>query len=275
MKRFLWIVPAGIIALFVLVAVLANFIAPFPPNEPSLAERLRPPFWVSGGSLAHLLGTDTLGRDVLSRMIYGARMSLLVVAVALSAGAALGVTLGMLSGYVGGRLDDIIMRAADVTMTFPAIFVALLLAITMGPGFQTVIIAVGFVLWARFARLVRGEVLTVKERDYIAQAKVAGAPVYAIMLRHLLPNIMNTVMVLVSLEVGTVIIMEASLSFVGAGIPPPNATWGSIVSDGRSYISTAWWISTFPGAAIAAVVLAFNLFGDWIRYTFDPKLRQL
>src|SRR6266545_1372601 len=263
-----------IIAVLILVAVLAPLIAPHSPTEQSLPDKLRPPAWQEGGSTTHLLGTDVLGRDVLSRIIYGARVSLIVAAAALLAGGGIGLAVGIVSGYLGGRVDGFLMRVVDATLTFPTILIALLLAVSLGQGLRTMVIAITLILWARFARVVRGEVLSVKARDFVALARVHGCSHLRIMAVHILPNVMNTFMVLLTLHIGFVILVEASLSFLGAGIPPPTASWGQMVADGRSHIASAWWLSFLPGAAILLVVLAFNQFGDWLRDWLDPRLRQ-
>jgi peptide/nickel transport system permease protein len=264
-----------IITLMVTTALLADVLTPYSPTDISLSERLIPPFWEKGGSLAHPLGTDPMGRDLLTRMIFGARVSLMVAMLSLIVGGGLGAALGLVSGYYGGRLDGFLMRAADTTLAFPIILFAILLSVVLGGSLITVVIAVALVLWARYARVIRGEVLSVKERDFIAQARIAGSSPTRIILRHLFPNVLNTLVVLLSLQVGWVIIVEASLSFLGAGIPPPTPTWGSMIAEGRDYIASAWWVSFFPGLAILATVLSFNLFGDWLRDALDPKLRQM
>lgn len=196
-------------------------------------------------------------------------------AAALLAGGGVGLIIGILSGYIGGRLDNLLMRMVDATLAFPTVLFALLLAVTLGQGLRTLVIAVSLILWARFARVVRGEVLALKSRDFIALAVVRGCSHLRIMAVHILPNVLNTFMVLLTLHMGFVIIVEASLSFLGAGIPPPTPSWGQMVAEGRGKIASAWWVSTFPGVAITLVVLAFNLFGDWLRDRLDPKLRQL
>ncbi len=273
LARLPWIAALLIVAL-VVAAVGAPVIAPHSPTEQSLPDKLRPPAWQEGGDVKYLLGTDVLGRDVLSRLLYGARVSLIVAAAALLAGGAIGLAVGILSGYVGGRIDSVLMRVVDATLTFPTILIALLLAVSVGQGLRTMVIAITLILWARFARVVRSEVLTVKGRDFVALAKVRGCSHVRIMAVHILPNVMNTFMVLLSLHTGFVILVEASLSFLGAGIPPPTPSWGQMVSDGRSHIASAWWLSFPPGVAILLVVLAFNLVGDWLRDWLDPRLRQ-
>ena len=258
-----------------LSAILADSIAPYSPYEISLENSLQPPFWQGGGSLAHPLGTDSLGRDLLSRMIYGARVSLAAAFLTIVLGGAIGTVVGLLSGYLGGRLDMILMRVTDATLAFPIILMALLLAVALGPSFINVVIAIVVVLWSRYARVIRGEVLSLKGLDFIAQARITGCSPLRIMVRHLLPNVQNTLVVLLTLQVGWVIVVEATLSFLGAGIPPPTPAWGSMVADGRAYILSAWWTCTLPALAILITVLSFNLFGDWLRDTLDPRLRQV
>ena len=265
----------SIIVVLVVVAVFAPLIAPHSATEQSLPDKLRPPAWQAGGSATHLLGTDLLGRDVLSRLVYGARVSLVVALSALVAGGGVGLALGILAGYVGGRLDGLIMRTVDATLTFPTILIALLLTVSLGQGLRTIVIAVTLIIWARFARIVRGEVLAVKTRDFVALARVHGCSHLRIMAVHIVPNVMNTFMVLLTLHIGFVIIVEASLSFLGAGIAPPTPSWGQMVADGRNHIASGWWLSVVPGTAILLVVLAFNLFGDWLRDWLDPRLRQV
>jgi peptide/nickel transport system permease protein len=269
------IIPLLIIVAFVLFAIFGEALAPLSPTEQSLRLRFLPPAWLEGGNPKYWLGTDNLGRDILSRIIVGARASFIVAIAALAFGSVLGSFIGLASGYFGGRTDTIIMRTADGMMSFPLVLAALLLVAVIGPGVHTVVIAASLILWARFARLTRSEVLSVKERDFIKLARIAGASHLRIMLVHILPNVLNSAVVLLTLQLGFVIIVEATLSFLGAGVPPPTPTWGQMVSNGRAYIETAWWISLFPGLAIAAVVLAFNLLGDWLRDHLDPRLRQL
>jgi peptide/nickel transport system permease protein len=207
--------------------------------------------------------------------VYGARVSLTVAAFALLSGGLIGLAVGIIAGYLGGRVDSILMRVVDATLTFPTILIALLLAVSLGAGLRTIVIAITVIIWARFARVVRGEVLGVRARDFVSLARVHGCSSPRIMLVHIVPNVMNTFMVLLTLHIGFVIIVEASLSFLGAGIPPPTPSWGQMVADGRSHIASAWWLAVMPGAAIMLVVLAFNLFGDWLRDWLDPRLRQV
>ena len=269
------VMPLVIIMSIVLTALLANVLTPYSPTDIALSERLKPPFWEQGGSLAHLLGTDPMGRDLLTRMIYGARVSLVVGLLGLFVGGGVGAALGMIAGYAGGRVDAFLMRAADTTLAFPIILLAILFVVILGGSLITVAIAVALVLWARYARVIRGEVLSLRERDFVAQARIAGCSPRRIILVHIFPNVLNTLVVLLSLQVGWVIIVEASLSFLGAGVPPPTPTWGSMIAEGRDYIASAWWVSFFPGLAILLTVLAFNLCGDWLRDALDPTMRQM
>ena len=265
----------SVIGAFVLCALLANALSPADPEEQSLRQRFTPPVWEERGTWKHVLGTDRLGRDLLSRIIWGSRVSLTAGVLTVLLASAFGAGIGLVAGYHGGRVDAALMRITDATMSFPVILLALILAVTIGPSFVNVVVAIAVILWARYARVIRGQVLTLMELDFITQARIAGASAGRIILRHLLPNTFNTLMVLVTLQVGYVIIVEASLSFLGAGIPPPTPAWGSMISEGREYVTSAWWASFFPGLAILLVVLAFNLIGDWLRDTLDPKLRQL
>lgn len=273
--RRLPVISLGIIATFVLVALLAPVLSLGDPTEQVLRNRFKPPVWEEGGSWAHVLGTDRMGRDMLSRIIWGARVSLAAGVITVLLASAFGAAVGLVAGYYGGRVDSALMRVTDATMSFPVILLALILAVTVGPSFTNVVVAIAVILWARYARVIRGQVLTLMELDFIAQARIAGAGAWRIITRHLFPNTLNTLVVLVTLQIGYVIIVEASLSFLGAGIPPPTPAWGSMIAEGREFVTSAWWASSFPGLAILLVVLAFNLLGDWLRDTLDPKLRQL
>jgi peptide/nickel transport system permease protein len=264
-----------VIATMLCMAIFAPLLAPYSPIDQTLRDKLLPPFWLEGGSTKYLLGTDAFGRDILSRLIYGARVSLIVAALALTVGGGVGLLIGIVAGYMGGVVESILMRLVDAAFTFPAILFALLLSVTMGQGLGTLVIAISLLLWASFARIIRGEVLVLKERDFVALAKVRGCSEPRIMLTHILPNVLNTFMVLVTLNIGVVIIAEASLSFLGAGIPPPTPTWGLMISEGRGRIADAWWVALIPGIAITLMVLSVNLFGDWLRDRLDPRLRQL
>jgi peptide/nickel transport system permease protein len=269
------ILPGGIFALLFFTAIFANVLAPYPYDETSLTERRVPPAWVEGGSTKHLLGTDTLGRDVLSRAIYGARVSLSVSLLAIVITASIGTTLGIIAGYLGGRVDAFIMRITDIAMAFPGLLLAILIAVSLGPGFFTVIFALSILGWSGYARIIRGEALRIRNSDYVAQAQVIGVSPWKIMIRHIFPNILNILIIGVTLSVGTMILAESAMSYLGIGIPPPMPSWGSMVSDGRNDLDRAWWISTFPGILIGLVVLSGNFLGDWIRDKTDPRLRSL
>ena len=231
-RRRFPVVPLSILTLFIVLALFAEWIAPYPPNKIVLTDRLMPPVWEESGSWAHLLGTDRIGRDILSRIIFGARVSLAAGLFAVGAAVCIGTVLGLVSGFFGRWIDSVIMRITDAMLSLPIILIALLFAVTLGPSFTNLIIVLGLVMWARFARLVRGEVLTWKEREFVALARVAGCSSLRIMVRHLFPNVVNPLMVLATLQIGWVIIVESSLSFLGAGIPPPTPSWGAMMADG-------------------------------------------
>ena len=264
MTRLPWLSIAIILSL-VFMAVFAPVISPHDPIDQSLFKKLLPPVWEERGTWEHILGTDKFGRDVMSRLFYGARISLVVTLFALTVGGGIGLLIGIVSGFVGGWVDSVLMRLVDAAIAFPGILFALLFAVTMGQGLSTLIIAISILLWAGFARVIRGEVLALKERDFVALARTHGCSQARIMVVHILPNVLNTFMVLATLNIGVVIVAEASLSFLGAGIPPPTPSWGLMVAEGRGKITSAWWLSLIPGIAITLVVLAFNLFGDWLR----------
>jgi peptide/nickel transport system permease protein len=273
------LLPAGypwitisVLIVFALLAIFGDFIAPHDMYELNIMQRLTPPFWMEGGSTDYLLGTDALGRDIFSRLIGGARTSLTVAIVGLIIGGGVGGAVGIIAGYFGGRVDDAIMRLADATLAFPIILFALLLSVSMGSGLLSVVIAISIVLWARFARVVRSDVLIVRDMDYVKMAKISGASSGWILWRHILPNVMNTLAVLAGLQVGWVIILEATLSFLGAGISPPTPAWGSMTAEGREYLITNWWVSFMPGATIVIAVVAFTRLGDWLRDWLDPRL---
>jgi peptide/nickel transport system permease protein len=264
-----------LLVILVVPALFAPWLAPHDPLEGRLAHKLKPPVWLSGGSWEYPLGTDPLGRDLLSRLIFGARVSLSVSLVAIFIGGLVGTVLGLFAGYFGGWTDALIMRVVDVAFSLPTILLALVLAVVVGPSFETVIVIVALLLWARYARQVRGEVLSVRERDFVAQARIAGCSHLRIIFGHILPNVANTLIVLATLQVGYVILLEGTLSFLGVGIPPPTPAWGLMVATGRGLIVSAWWVSFFPGLAILVTVLALNLLGDWLRDRLDPRLRQV
>jgi len=261
----------------ILVAALADLIAPYDPTFPVKgAEIFAPPFWMEGGSLATPLGTDFQGRDILSRLIFGARVSLLVGLMGTLVAGTIGTAMGILSGYVGGWVDQIIMRVTDAWLALPAIVFAIFLAAMLGPSMWNIIVILGLVYWTRYARVVRGEVLTLRERDFVKLAEIAGASKLRVIKKHILPNVMNTATVLASLTVGVVIIAEASLSFLGVGVPPPQPAWGLMLSEARpTLMAGQWWLTVFPGLCILLIVLATQLFGDWLRVRLDPQLRNL
>ena len=269
------LIPLVILLFFVALAILADVISPYSPVDVSLRDRLTPPFWQAEGSMSHPLGTDPLGRDLATRVAYGAQTTLMVAAATVLLSAAIGVVLGLIAGYNRGIVDTIIMRAADITIAFPIILFAIMLVVILGAGIINLVIAVGVVLWARFARVIRGEVLILMERDFIARARVSGCSSVRIIVVHLFPNIVNTMVVLLTLQIGFIIIIESSLSFLGAGVPPPTPAWGSMIAEGREYTTTAWWVSVIPGVALALIVVSFNLLGDWLREALDPRQRQV
>lgn len=269
------IVPALIALILVVTAIFANWLAPLPPLKGDLGQRLLPPSWMAGGMAGHLLGTDKFGRDVFSRLIYGARISLTLSLLTIVFSGAIGTAVGLLSGFFGRTVDTLLMRLTDAALSLPPILVAIVLAVVVGPSYANLIIILALLLWPRYARQIRGETLSIKEQDYVALARVAGCSNFRIIMRHLVPNLIPTLLVLATLQVGYVIILESSLSFLGVGIPPPTPAWGVMVSDGKEYIQSAWWLSVFPGAAILLTVLSLNLLGDWTRDRLDPKLRQI
>jgi peptide/nickel transport system permease protein len=274
-KRYPVVSLAILTFLLVIPAVLAPQVAPYDPLQGSLSKRLKPPAWQEGGTSDHLLGTDKLGRDMLSRIIHGSRVSLMVSLVAIFVGGTIGTVLGLMSGYFGGWLDSLLMRMVDISLSLPTILLALVLVAAIGPSFGTVIGVLVVILWARYARLVRGETLSVKQRDFIARARVAGASHTRIMARYIFPNVVNSLVVLATLQVGYVILLESALSFLGAGLPRPTPAWGLMIADGRELVVQAWWVSMFPGLAIMLTVLSLNLLGDWLRDHLDPKLRNV
>ena len=257
------------------IAIFAPLLAPHAPNIGELADRLTPPFWYAEGSSEYLLGTDRQGRDVLSRIIHGSRVSITVAVLGTLIAGGVGTFLGMLAAYRQGFVDSIIMRLVDVSMAVPPLLVALALAVILGPGFWNIIYIIAFVFWGQFARQARGEALSVMARDYVAASRVAGGGGWQIMFRHVLPNLQDTMIVLATLVLGHLILLEASLSFLGVGVPPPDPSWGNMVSEGGSLIREAPWLSIAPGAALLVLVLATNLFGDWLRDHLDPRLRQV
>ena len=277
LARELPLVPLTILVPFILIAVFANFIAPYDPTEPIPGAKIfEPPFWMANGSTHTILGTDFQSRDVLSRLIFGARVSLIVGVIGTICAGTIGTTLGILSGYLGGWVDQVIMRVTDAWLALPALVFAIFLATVVGPSMWNIIIILGLVYWTRYTRVIRGEVLSLRECEFVKLAEIAGGSRTRIILRHILPNVMNSAMVLASLTIGVVIIAEASLSFLGIGVPAPQPAWGSMLSDGRSMLMVGdWWLTVFPGVCILLVVLATQLLGDWLRIRLDPQLRNL
>jgi peptide/nickel transport system permease protein len=259
------------------VAIFADLIAPYDPTLPVKgANVFDPPMWMEGGRTATPLGTDFQGRDILSRLIFGARVSLLVGLMGTLVAGSIGTAMGILAGYVGGWVDQVIMRVTDAWLALPALVFAIFLAALVGPSMWNIVIILGSVYWTRYARVIRGEVLTLREREFVKLAEIAGASKLRVIRRHILPNVMNTTMVLASLTIGVVIIAEASLSFLGVGVPPPQPAWGLMLSEARSMLMAGqWWLTVFPGACIVLIVLATQLFGDWLRVRLDPQLRNL
>ena len=270
------LIPALILGCIALVAIFANFLAPHNPEIGSLTARFKPPFWQTGGTTKYLLGTDQLGRDVLSRLIFGARVSMVVGFTAVIFAGTVGTTLGIISGYLGGWVDQVIMRLTDAWLALPALMFAIFLAAIVGPSMWNIVIILGLVYWTRYARVIRGEVLSLKEREFVRLAIVAGCSKWTIMYRHILPNVINSAIVIGTLMLGVVIITEASLSFLGIGVPPPQAAWGLMLSDGKQSLMVGrWWLSVLPGLCIMLMVLSANILGDWLRVKLDPQLRQL
>jgi peptide/nickel transport system permease protein len=269
--------PVVILGGLILVALLADLLAPYDPTLPVKgAEMFAPPFWMQGGSLATPLGTDFQGRDILSRLLYGARVSLIVGLMGTLVAGGIGTALGIVSGYLGGWVDQIIMRVTDAWLALPAIVFAIFLAAMVGPSMWNIVVILGAVYWTRYARVIRGEVLTLRERDFVKLAEIAGASKLRVIRKHILPNVLNTATVLASLTVGVVIIAEASLSFLGVGVPPPQPAWGLMLSEARpTLMAGQWWLTVFPGACILLIVLATQLFGDWLRVRLDPQTRNL
>ena len=262
--------PIFVLLLILVCAAFAELIAPYDPLKINVLDRHIAP----GESSSYLLGTDSLGRDILSRLIYGARTTVIISFVSLLAGAVVGTVLGLISGYFGGWIDAVIMRCVDAALGFPTILLAMVIVVFLGTGTINIILAVALTFWARFARMARGDVLAVKVQDFVTLAQITGVSTPIVLWRHIFPNIVNTLTVISSLLVGQIILLEAALSFLGLGLAPGSPAWGIMVAEGRDILLEVWWLSLFPGLAITIVVLAFNFFGDWLRDTLDPKLRQ-
>jgi len=259
-----------------IVAIFADALAPSNPEVGRLGERFRPPAWQTDGSARNLLGTDHIGRDVLSRLIYGTRVSMIMGLTAVIVAGIVGTVLGILSGYLGGWVDQLIMRVTDTWLALPALTFAIFLAAVAGPSEMNIVIILGAVYWTRYARVIRSEVLSLKERDFVRLAIVAGCSKTTIMRRHILPNVLNSALVLGTLMLGVVVVTEAALSFLGVGVPPPKPAWGLMLADGKKGLMAGyWWLTVMPGLCIMLMVLSANLLGDWLRVKLDPQLRQL
>jgi peptide/nickel transport system permease protein len=270
------LIPVLILAGIAFLAIFAEALAPYDPEVGSLAARFRPPAWQVGGSTEYLLGTDHLGRDVLSRLIFGARVSMVVGFTAVLVAGVIGTVLGIVSGYLGGWVDQVIMRITDTWLALPALTFAIFLAAIVGPSMWNIVLILGLVYWTRYARVIRGEVLSLKEREFVRLAIVAGCSKRTIMRRHILPNVLNSAIVLGTLMLGVVIVTEAALSFLGVGVPPPKPAWGLMLADGKKGMMVGyWWLTVLPGMCIMLMVLSANLLGDWLRVKLDPQLRQL
>lgn len=263
----------AMLVVFVFVAVFGPWVSPYDPLAGSLRARLAPPVWQDGGSWAHILGTDRLGRDILSRIIAGARISLTVCVLVIAIAGTIGTAVGTVAGYFGGWTDRVLMRLVDLALSFPVILLALLLGAISGPSFTNIIIVISLVLWSQYARMARGETLKIRNEDYVDLARTSGLSDFSIIWRHILPNIAPALIVIATLQVGVVIVLEASLSFLGVGVPPPAPSWGSMVADGRSYITSAWWLCMVPGMAILLTVMSVNLVGDALADRINPALR--
>ncbi len=264
-----------LLTVLVIPGLFAPIIAPHDPLDGDLAKRLSPPVWDAEGSWEHILGTDRQGRDQLSRMIYGSRIALFVSLTALLISATIGTTLGLVSGWYGGWVDHLVQRIVDIKASIPAILLALIFVSIFGQSIFIAIAVIAIFLWNRYTRLIRAETLSLRNMDFVARARVSGCSTTRIVIKHILPNVANTLIVLATLEVGVVIILESTLSFLGVGIPRPTPAWGVMVADGRNYLAVAWWVAVIPGLGIFLTVLSLNLFGDWLRDRLDPKLRQV
>lgn len=268
------LISSAILALTFFCGAFAGFLAPYSPYDQALENKLKPPFFTDQKGRAHVLGTDQLGRDVLSRVIYGIRVSLLIGILAVAISAAFGIVLGLISGYYGGLLDDVIMRIADVQLSIPLILLAISVIIVLGSSIQVLIVVIGLTQWISYARMVRGQALSLREKDFVTSAYAVGASDLRVLTRYILPNTLSSVTVLVTLNMATVIVLEAGLSFLGLGIQPPEPSLGTMLSESTSYLSSAWWLSTFPGLTIMVIILAINLFGDGLRDVLDPRLEN-
>jgi peptide/nickel transport system permease protein len=258
----------------VVTALLSPYVAPHNPIRERLIDRLLPPAWAEDGEWRYLLGTDHLGRDLVSRIIYGSRVSLVVGFAAVAIGGALGIALGVAAGFLGGQTDEVIMAVADMQLAFPTILFAIAIIAVLGPSFINLVIVIGISGWVTYARIARGQVLSVREKEFVEAIRAQGGSQWRIVWRHILPNILSPLIVVATLDLARTIILESTLSFLGLGIQPPTPSWGGMLSDGREYLLSAWWIATFPGVALMLTALSFNRLGDWVRDLTDPRLRR-
>ncbi|HEY7990171.1 MAG TPA: ABC transporter permease [Stellaceae bacterium] len=273
LRRLPWL-PIVLLAPVVICGIFGSAIFPHDPTTIDLMAPRKPPVWLDGGSWQYVLGTDQFGRDLLSRLMEGCRVALIIALSSVFLAALIGVTAGMVSGYYGGVVDNIIMRIADVVFAIPGILLIILIGGAVGGGFMTVLISIVLVSWVLYARVVRGETLVLRERGFVALARVANCSDARILVRHILPNLLPTVIVLTTLQAGFALLIEAAITFIGLGIQPPATTWGLLISEGRPYMTTAWWIPAFAGLAITITVLGTNLLGDWLQEKFDPRRAQ-
>ncbi len=267
-------IPKGaalIILLLLFCAIFSPLIAPHDPIKQNLGNALKPPFWEKGGSSVHILGTDNLGRDILSRIIYGARVSVIVGFAGVILSGVFGTFLGIFAGYFGGKIDSVIMRFTDMMLSLPYILIAIAIIGAIGPSLTNIIIVLGITQWVGYTRIIRFEAMSLSKSEFIEMAVISGCRWWRILLVHILPNVLNSAVVLGTLDVGKMIIFEAAMSFLGLGVKPPTPSWGGMLADGRVYLTFAWWIATFPGVAIAITVLGGNLLGDWLRDELDPR----
>ncbi len=266
---------AFVMCVLLITAIGAPLLAPHDPALTNLRLRNMPPPWEAGGSTQHLLGTDPVGRDILSRIIYGARVSLSISLIVTLLAAAIGILLGLLAGYYGGWLDQVVMRIADLFLAFPFILLAITIIAVLGAGIINLIVVFVVAGWVSYARLVRGQVLSIKQAQYVEAVRVAGARDSRVLMHHILPNVIAPVIVLATLQIGGVVLAESALSFLGLGVNPSTPTWGTMINEGRLYFYNAWWVITFPGLAILIAVLGINMFGDWLRDVLDPTSQQV
>lgn len=269
------VIPIIVLATLVVVGIFAPLIAPHDPSRGGIRDRHIPPFWYKDGNMSHILGTDHAGRDVFSRLVHGARISLAVASITVTTGFIVGTAMGLISGYFGGLIDEIMIRLVDIWQALPFLLLALVAVIIFGQSYRILLVLLALLSWVGFVRIIRAQTLILRESDYVALARVAGASPMRIIIRHLLPGVLNSALVILSLNVGGLILAEATLSFLGAGIPPPTPAWGIMVSEGRAYLGSSWWPTVFPGIAIFLVVMSLNFLGDWLRDRLDPRLRQI